>query len=190
MIRCIRLLRQGKTQGPHFPHQSRAQSKGDIDESCLPPNSIDDHSSRNGCRDNSCVGSSPGSCLHGRAAATLQRRRHEVMQCGCARRRSDHDVHAEAICRAEQGLQVGLQDRKIGSRRQRKEVGPVTSFRPNGGGRRPARCLYQSQFNRVDGSGTGMGGRIGDRDVQVAGRNLLAAVARDRPLCLLSTDSR
>jgi hypothetical protein len=35
-----------------------------------------------------------------------------------------------------------------------------------------------------------MGGRIGDRDVQVAGRNRLAAVARDRPLCLLSTDSR
>jgi hypothetical protein len=44
----------------------------------------------------------------------------------------------------------------------------------------------QSQFDRVDG--TGMGGRIGDRSVQVVGRFNPAAF--DRPLCGLSTDAR
>jgi beta-lactamase class A len=37
--------------------------------------------------------------------------------------------------------------------------------------------------------GTGMGGRNDDRDVIAAGDGL-AAAARDRPRCVLSTDSR
>jgi hypothetical protein len=53
-------------------------------------------------------------------------------------------------------------------------------------GRRRTSVPRQSQFDRVDG--TGMGGRIGDRFVQVLGR--FNPAVRDRPLCGLSTDAR